>query len=106
MLLFIIKTVFFLRHYAQRCISYSLHPTDNIPAPILKEIGGRLYKLTSANGVSIIPNMVYTGGEVIPKDETKATVRLYADPNEGYDISYFDYLLVLEDGVWKHNPSF
>ena len=83
-----------------------LHPTDNIPVPILKEIGGRLYKLTSANGVSIIPNMVYTGGEVIQKDETQATVRLFADPDEGYDISYFDYLLVLEDGVWKHNPSF
>lgn len=83
-----------------------LHPTDNIPAPILKEIGGRLYKLTSANGVSIIPNMAYTGGEVIQKDETQATVRLFADPDEEYDISYFDYLLVLEDGVWKHNPSF
>ena len=82
-----------------------LHPTDNTPVPILKEIDGRLYKLTSVNGTSIIPNMIYTSGEVIQRDETQATVRLFADPDKGYDVSYFDYPLVLEDGVWKHNPS-
>ena len=49
--------------------------------------------------------MIYTGGEVIQKDEPKATVKLYADPDKGYDVSYFGYTLVLEDGVWKHNPS-
>ena len=82
-----------------------LHSTDNTPVPILKEIDGRLYKLTSVNGTSIIPNIIYTSGEVIQRDETQATVRLFADPDKGYDVSYFDYPLVLEDGVWKHNPS-
>lgn len=82
-----------------------LHPTDNTPVLILKEIDGRLYKLTSVNGTSIIPNMIYTSGEVIQRDETQATVRLFADPDKGYDVSYFDYPLALEDGVWKHNPS-
>lgn len=82
-----------------------MHPTDNIPVPLLREIDGRLYKLTSVNGTSIIPNMIYTSGEVIQRDETQATVRLFADPDKGYDVSYFDYPLILEDGVWKHNPS-
>ena len=82
-----------------------LHPTDNTPVPILKEIDGRLYKLTSVNGTSIIPNIIYTSGEVIQRDETQATVRLFADPDKGYDVSYFDYPLALEDGVWKHNPN-
>lgn len=82
-----------------------MHPTDNIPVPLLREIDSRLYKLTSVNGTSIIPNMIYTSGEVIQRDETQATVRLFADPDKGYDVSYFDYPLILEDGVWKHNPS-
>ena len=49
--------------------------------------------------------MISTSGEITQRDEMQDTVRLFADPDKGYDVSYFGYTLVLEDGVWKHNPS-
>ena len=82
-----------------------LHPTENIPAPILLEQNGKLYKLISVDGVSIVPNITYSHGEVIEKTKSSAIVRLYVDSSIDTDIVFIDYPLVLEDGLWKHNPS-
>ena len=83
-----------------------LHPTENIPIPLLKELDGKLYKLTSGGGVSPIPNTKYEYGEVIEKTDVSATVRLYIDKSVDADIDFFDYPLIFESGVWKHNPTY
>ncbi len=82
-----------------------LHPTENIPAPILLEQNGKLYKCRDIGGVSNIPNIKYSSGEVIEKTESSAIVRLYVDSSINTDITFIDYPLLLEDNIWKHNPS-
>ena len=69
------------------------------------ESDGVLYKITSADGVSHLPNLNYESGEVIEKTDSSAIVRLYVDSSIDADISSFDYHLILEDDEWKHNPS-
>ena len=82
-----------------------IHSDNNISAPLLLESDGHLYKNTCPNGVSPVPNLKYEYGEVTEKTESTATVRLYVDPDSNIDICYIDYPLILEDGIWKHNPS-
>ena len=94
----------YIENYLYKYIG--LHPTDNIPAPLLLDLDGRLYKNTTINGVSIIPNIAYTHGEVIEKAKYSAVVRLYVDSDISTDISYVDFPLILEDDIWKYNPSY
>ena len=93
----------YMENYLYKLIG--LHPTESIPAPLLLESDGSLYKITSADGVSHLPNIKYESGEVIEKTDSTAVVRLYVDSSIDADISSFDYHLILEDDVWKHNPS-
>ena len=92
----------YIENYLYKLVG--LHPTENMPAPILWEQNGKLYKLIGVDGVSIIPNIMYSHGEVIEKTESSAIVRLYVDSSVDTDIVFIDYPLVLEDGLWKHNP--
>lgn len=93
----------YIENYLYRLVG--LHPTENIPAPILLEQNGKLYKCRDIGGVSIIPSTKYVSGEVLEKTESSAIVRLYVDPSVDTDIVFIDYPLILEDGLWKHNPS-
>ena len=94
----------YVENYLYKLIG--LHVAESIPAPLLLESDGHLYKITSADGVSHLPNIKYESGEVIEKTDSSAIVRLYVDSSVDAQISFFDYPLVLEDGVWKHNPEY
>lgn len=83
-----------------------LHPTENIPALILLEHNGKLYKCRDVDGISIIPNISYSSGEIIERTESSAIIRLYVDPYVDTDIAFIDYPLLLEDDVWKYNPKY
>ena len=93
----------YIENYLYKLVG--LHPTENIPAPILLEQKGKLYKLIGVDGVSIVPNIMYSHGEVTEKTGASAIVRLYVDSSVDTDIVFIDYPLVLEDNIWKHNPS-
>lgn len=94
----------YMENYLYKLIG--LHSTESIPAPLLLESDGHLYKITSADGVSHLPNIKYESGEVIEKTDSSAIVRLYVDSSVDAQISFFDYPLILEDGIWKHNPEY
>ena len=94
----------YMENYIYKYIG--LHPTKSIPMPLLKDIDGVLYKQVSIDGVSIIPNLDYTDGEVIEKTNSTAIVRLYVDSSVDNSYKYTDFNLIFENGRWKHNPIY
>ena len=94
----------YIENYLYKLVG--LHPTENIPAPILLEQNGKLYKRRDVDGISIIPNISYFGGEVIERTVSSAIIRMYVDPSVDTDIAFIDYPLLLEDDVWKYNPKY
>jgi len=97
-------TAQYIENYLYKLIG--MHPTESLPVPILLETDGNLYKITSINGVSSIPNLKYKYGEVVEKNDCSAIVRLYVDPSIDTDTNFVDYPLLLEDNIWKHNPAY